>query len=305
MKINQLSNFIAVVDYGSINKAAENIFVSQPNLSRSIQSLEEEMGKKLLERSNHGVSMTPTGRLLYYYSQSILSELEVLEKLKGLDEIQIYSKLSLSTNGIFLKDDLVLRCYEKLVSSETEIQINETTAEAVLEDVRSSKSELGLAILNSIQYPLFKRMADMQNIEVEVMGTSPVYIHINDKHELASKDIICFSELMDCTFIHLPADFFYNLNNGIRIDGMMFNDFPKCLVMSNYHAMLSIAKQTDSFMLGHKWQIDELKHSHMKSILLDHCDLEKYFVLLKRKNELVSDAGEILLDLLKNTYQHM
>ena len=46
MKNEQLRNFIKVVDCGSINKAAEQLYVSQPSLSRSIHSLEEEMGKE-------------------------------------------------------------------------------------------------------------------------------------------------------------------------------------------------------------------------------------------------------------------
>ena len=62
--------------------------------------------------------MTPTGRLVYYYGQSIINELNTLERLKGLDEKSIYSKLSVSSSSIFLKDDLVLKCYEKLISSE-------------------------------------------------------------------------------------------------------------------------------------------------------------------------------------------
>ena len=79
-----LGQIIKVVDCGSINKAAEQLYVSQPSLSRSIHSLEEEMGKELVIRSNRGVTLTPTGRLLYYYGRSILEQFQVLEKLKNL-----------------------------------------------------------------------------------------------------------------------------------------------------------------------------------------------------------------------------
>lgn len=78
MKKEQLRNFIEVVDCGSINKAAEKLYISQPNLSRSIHALEEEMGKELLIRTNRGVSLTPTGQLLYYYARSILNQFQVL-----------------------------------------------------------------------------------------------------------------------------------------------------------------------------------------------------------------------------------
>lgn len=305
MKINQLQNFISVVEYGSMNKAAEKLYTSQPNLSRSIQSLEEEMGKELLVRTNHGVSMTPTGRLLYYYAQSILNDLNVLERIKHLDEKQIYSKLSVSVAQIFIKDDLVLKCYEQLCSSETEIQIIETTTEGVLEDVTTSKSEIGVAVINTLQLPILKKMAELRNLSVECIGTGPVYIHMKEDHELAQGDEVQFSSLLNCTYVHQPNDFFSNLNKSICIDHIHITNFPKQLVMSNYHTMLHIAKRTNSFMLGHKWQKEELAHSHMNSVLLKDSPVERVFVILTHKQDLQSDAAHIFIDLIKNTYACM
>ena len=305
MKISQLRNFIAIVDYGSISKAAQRLYLSQPALSRSMQSLEEEMGKELLVRTNHGVSMTPTGRLLYYYGQSIMNELDTIEKLKGLAEKAIYSKLSVSINNIFLKDDLILRCYENLESSETEIRMMETTAEGVFDDVRSSKSELGILIVNDYQLPVLKKMSEIRNMEVSVLDSGPIYIHINEENPLALEDSVRFSKLLDCTYIHLPSDFFSNLNHSILIDGIQLSSFPKTLVMSNYHAMLNILKRTNAFFVGHKWQIDELKYSHVKSLLLLDCDMKKHFVILKKKNNQLSDAAEIFLQIIYENYAQM
>ena len=302
MKINQLKNFVATVDYSSISKAAEKLYISQPALSRSIQSLEEEMGKDLLVRTNHGVSLTPTGRLLYYYSQSILNELSTLERLKSLDVKAIYSKLSVSVDNIFLKDDLILQCYQRLVSNETEIQMMETTAEGVFEDVQNSKSELGIMIVNDYQLQILKKMAEIKELEVHVLDSGPIYIHVNEHSPLSNKEEIHFSELLNYTYIHLPPDFFSNLNHSISIDGIQLTNFPKTLIMSNYHAILSILKRTDSFLVGHKWQIDELKHSRVKSLLLKNCDINKHFVLLKRKNEIFSDAAQTFLQIIEDTY---
>ncbi len=47
MRKEQLFQFIEVVDCGSINKAAEKLYISQPNLSRSIHALEEDMGESI------------------------------------------------------------------------------------------------------------------------------------------------------------------------------------------------------------------------------------------------------------------
>lgn len=65
MDIKELRYFIAVAECGSISKAAEKLFTTQPNLSRQLMKLEEETGQKLLIRGNKKSELTETGRLLY------------------------------------------------------------------------------------------------------------------------------------------------------------------------------------------------------------------------------------------------
>ena len=65
MEIKELRYFIAVAECGSISKAAEKLFITQPNLSRQLMKLEEETGQKLLIRGNKKSELTEAGRLLY------------------------------------------------------------------------------------------------------------------------------------------------------------------------------------------------------------------------------------------------
>lgn len=305
MRKEQLRNFIEVVDCGSINKAAEKLYISQPNLSRSIHALEEEMGKDLLTRTNRGVTLTPTGQLLYYYARSILNQFQVLERLKNLSEEVIHRKLSVSVDSIFLKDDLILDFYQHMKSSDTEIHLIETTAEEVLDNVSNIKSEIGITILNDYQLSIFKKMADTKEVSVYILGKGPLYVHVNEKHPLASKDIINASELCNYSYIHLPNDFFSNLNQSLTIDKTPLSVFQKTITMSNYHAMINMINHTDAFMLGNKWQVEELKYSHIKSIAFERCNIQKNFVIIKRKREILSDAGLIFLDIIKETYSKM
>lgn len=65
MDIKELRYFIAVAECGSISKAAEKLFTTQPNLSRQLMKLEEETRQKLLIRGNKKSELTEAGRLLY------------------------------------------------------------------------------------------------------------------------------------------------------------------------------------------------------------------------------------------------
>lgn len=306
MKNEQLRNFIKVVDCGSINKAAEQLYISQPSLSRSIHSLEEEMGKELVVRSNRGVTLTPVGRLLYYYGRSILEQFEVIEKIKNLSEETIYSKLAVSVDSIFLRDDLILQFYNRIKSADTEIKIIETTAEEVLKNVSDMTSEIGIVILNDYQLTVFKKMTELKDIEMTILGTGPLYVHISEKSPLAIGDYIEAKELLNNTYIHLPFDFFSNLNYSLTIgDNTQLSSFHKTITMSNYHAVINIINHTEAFMLGNKWQVEELKYSRIKSMQFKNCNIKKSFVIIQRKREILSDAARIFLDIINENYADM
>jgi LysR family nitrogen assimilation transcriptional regulator len=72
MDLKQLQYFIDVADALSFNRAAANIHVTQPALSRQIHSLEQELGVLLFDRHGRGVSLTEAGRLLRERADSIL-----------------------------------------------------------------------------------------------------------------------------------------------------------------------------------------------------------------------------------------
>ena len=76
MELDQLRYFVQVARRGSYTRAAEDLMISQPALSRSIQKLEEELGQPVFERKARSVSLTDAGTLLQGRAQQVLSILE-------------------------------------------------------------------------------------------------------------------------------------------------------------------------------------------------------------------------------------
>ncbi|MBQ2311968.1 MAG: LysR family transcriptional regulator [Firmicutes bacterium] len=72
MELDNLRNFIKVADSGNITKAAEQLHLSQPTLSRQIRSLEDMLGKPLFERSFHKLSLTAEGAIFYTRAKEIV-----------------------------------------------------------------------------------------------------------------------------------------------------------------------------------------------------------------------------------------
>jgi LysR family hydrogen peroxide-inducible transcriptional activator len=76
MELDQLRYFLQVARRGNFTRAAEDLMISQPALSRSIQRLEEELGQPVFERKTRSVSLTDAGTLLQGRAQQVLSILE-------------------------------------------------------------------------------------------------------------------------------------------------------------------------------------------------------------------------------------
>lgn len=65
----------------SINRAAENLFMGQPNLSRAIKELEESLGITIFKRTSKGMSPTPQGEEFLQHAKKILSQIDEVEAL--------------------------------------------------------------------------------------------------------------------------------------------------------------------------------------------------------------------------------
>ena len=72
---------VEVAKTGSLNKAAEKLFMAPPNLSRSIKELESDLGITIFERSQKGVTLTPDGEEFIGYAKSLLKQIDHVESL--------------------------------------------------------------------------------------------------------------------------------------------------------------------------------------------------------------------------------
>ncbi len=80
MKLQFLHSFYFTAKYNSISKAAKALHLTQPALSMQLQSLESDIGEKLLIRGNRGVELTEEGKVVLQYASSFISLEENLKK---------------------------------------------------------------------------------------------------------------------------------------------------------------------------------------------------------------------------------
>ncbi len=85
----QLQTFLCVADNGSFSKAAEKLYLSTTAVIKQINGLEKHLDLKLVERTNHGVSLTPAGNVIYRHAKQLLAQSAMaVEEAHALEEAE-------------------------------------------------------------------------------------------------------------------------------------------------------------------------------------------------------------------------
>lgn len=302
VKFYQLECFVTVVESGSINRAAEQLYVTQPTLSRTLKSLEAEIGKQLLIRKNHGVVPTREGNLLYRYAKTILAELKVVEKLKQMNADEIYSELRFSIYSLFMNDDVFTSFYENSLSEEIVLNINEESIEDLITNVYEGKSEFGIAVLSDLELPAVQRTLNARKMNMEVLGRSPMCIHIHKEHKLAERSQICIHDIVDSSYLHLPYDMYSNLRLGTEIDTLTIRDLKRNIAVNNYRLLMLLLKEANCFMFGNIWQKEILEKQAVLTKSIENCSVEMHMVMITSKKDELSVEAEKFLKNIKICY---
>lgn len=92
MRLTQIRDFLAVVESGSISATARNLGVSQPGLTKSLSSLEAELGASLLQRTPTGVTLTRLGHAFHVRARAGYAELAKAQQelaLQGKEQVAL------------------------------------------------------------------------------------------------------------------------------------------------------------------------------------------------------------------------
>ena len=86
MKIEQLEQLIRIVESGSMNIAAKEMYVARSSLSTSMKHLEAELGGQIFSRHSNGVSLTPFGSTVYHHAREICSRVQFLQGVSSVSQ---------------------------------------------------------------------------------------------------------------------------------------------------------------------------------------------------------------------------
>ena len=190
MKITQLEQISEIAATRSLGQAAKNLYISQPALSYSLKTLEDELGKPLFSRGRNGVELTDFGKEFLIYVRPILEQWELLRKISGSIDREPPEEFGVSSAYLPLPRDLLPELLEEWKDRDIRFSLYERTVEGVVQDLARRRSQIG--IVNT------SRLLDRRNRELfrqNGLTYTPVYkddrnyVVIGPHHPLFSSDL--------------------------------------------------------------------------------------------------------------------
>lgn len=196
MNFLHLKYAIMVSETGSISKAAEKLYVAQPNVSRAIKELESDLNITIFDRNSKGMIVTPEGEQLIHYAKRILRQIDDMEKIFKYQKKKNVFSISVP-RASYISDAFVefSKCLNNIDNAE--VYYKETNAYRVINNVINEEYNLGILryYINHDRY--FKDIIEKKELKCELINQFKYVLIFNKNSALAENKEIHYSDLKD------------------------------------------------------------------------------------------------------------
>lgn len=304
MTLQQLHYTITIAESGSLNKAAEILYIAQPSLTSSMQELERELGITIFNRSGRGVTLTADGIEFLQYAKQIYSQYETLmEKYENPQNLK--KKFGVSTQHYSFAVKAFVELVKSFDTSRYEFAIRETKTKDVISDVTSMKSEIGILYLSDFNRAAINKLLRTAGLEFHHLINCNAYVYLWSGHPLAKKESIRFEELADypcLSFEQGDTGSFY-----FSEEILSTNEYLRTIKANDRATMLNLMIGLNGYTLCSGIICEELNGDGFIAVPFDADSVEENSVMeigyITKKNSLLSDIGQKYIEEIRRYLQ--
>ena len=302
MNLKHLEYFITVARLGSINKAAQSLFISQPYLGKIIKELENAVGAVLFQRTRGGVSLTPDGEEFMTHAENIIREVEKMEMFRSPGSDTGHSLVVSMTKYSHIMEsfiDVVLKHREQPSYIH---RLSEGTPEEVIEDVYSGQANIGVLHFDGKRRSEVKTRLASQSLDYYFLCYVKPHILISTNHPLIREGkpvnlhtlapygfARYLGQCEDFTYRIFSQDSQYNLNYGSRM-----------VYLTSRASLLHLISSSDFYGIGIHDFTTQTSAYQVLSIPIDDCNDSIEFGYILPKSVPINPITQEFIDGIKN-----
>ena len=302
MNLQQLEYTLEIYKQGSINKAAQALFVTQPTLSIAIKELEKEIGFVIFERNNKGISPTPAGMAFINTIHYVLFKLEEIKAfyINNLKDNVNIIRISSSRYSFVTKS--ILQYYNNTLSKMEKytVTIEEHDCQQVINDILSKKSDIGIihtnAHTNAFQLNYFRK----KDIEFINLFESVPYLIFRKDHPLSQQKRIKREDLIKYPQIRISSSNVNYYDETANFNLLNYGSSERNFFISSRSMIYPLLLNSDAVFFGlTKYNINDIDEKFTARPLDDQISYYFYAIMLKEeKNN--THINEFLKTLMQN-----
>ena len=196
MNILHMKYAVEVAKVGSLNKAAESLYVALPNISRSIKELEADLGISIFDRTAKGMVLTPEGEEFISYAKDILKQIDQVENMYKSGQVK-KQKFSISVPRACYISDAFAEFSKALSKDACEIFYKETNSQRTINNILNHDYKLGIIRYAENFDKYFKSMLEEKALSYEMVTEFSYCLIMSADNPLAKKEEITFDDLTD------------------------------------------------------------------------------------------------------------
>lgn len=186
MRIQQIQYILEIYKTGSISQAAKNLFLSQPNLSRAVKSLEEELGYELFSRGTGGVAFTEKGVAFIEYGRSIIYQLEQIQQLSKEEHLNRFSVINCSYAPIDYAFSRL--CLELQDQPRYCLSLTQARGETAIDRLTRGECEMAFVIGMDSYAPSYREYIAARGLQYVPLHSLQCNVNLSKNHPLLATD---------------------------------------------------------------------------------------------------------------------
>ena len=196
MTLQQIKYALVIAEAGSLNRAAELLYISQPSLSSAVRELESDTGITIFMRTSRGVTPTAEGEEFLSYARQVYQQYELLtDRYTGKGSHK--RRFGVSAQHYSFAVDAFVKTVKQYDTLKFEFALRATKTMDVIADVGSSKSEIGIIYKSSYNEKVIDKMLKVNDLEFTSLIRCRAYVYVWKDHPLAGEKSISFEQLLD------------------------------------------------------------------------------------------------------------
>lgn len=194
MTLQQLKYIIAISECGSITSAAQKMLIAQPSLSKAVSELEKEMGITIFYRNNRGIYLSEEGSRFLSYARQVVEQSDLLER-QYKEKTPARRVFAISAQHYAFVVNAFVALVKEFDENKYEFTLRESRTHDIIEDVRTSRSELGILFLSHFNREVIRRIIDNADLHFTPLFTAKPHVFVSRKNPLTEKETVSLEDL--------------------------------------------------------------------------------------------------------------